>query len=142
MKKFLERLDHDRIVAAIAAAEQKTSGEIRVHIHRRRVADPVKAGAKVFEKLGMTSTAERNSVLLFVAPKSKSFAVLGDTAIHEKCGAEFWESVAAAMKGHFGKGGFTDGIVAAVETVGARLAAHFPPRGKNHDQLSNAIDES
>lgn len=142
MKKFLEGLDHDRIVQAIAAAERTTSGEIRVHIHRRRVADPVKAGAKVFEKLGMTATAERNGVLLFVAPKSKNFAVLGDTAIHEKCGAEFWESVAAALKGHFGKGRFTEGIVAAVEAVGERLAAHFPVREVNRDQLPNAIDES
>jgi uncharacterized membrane protein len=77
-----------------------------------------------------------------VAPKSRNFAVLGDSGIHEKCGAEFWEGVAAAMKGCFQAGKFTDGIVAAVEAVGERLAAHFPVAANDRDELPNEIDES
>ena len=142
MKKFLDRLDHDRIVKAIAAAERKTSGEIRVHIHHRKVADPLKTGTEIFEKLGMTRTLERNGVLLFVAPKSRNFAVLGDTAVHEKCGADFWEKVASAMRERFREGKFTEGIAAAVEEVGELLSTHFAATGKRHDELSNAIDES
>jgi uncharacterized membrane protein len=142
MKKFLDRLDHDRVVSAIAGAEKKTSGEIRVHIHHRKVADPLKTGTEVFEKLGMTNTRERNGVLLFVAPKSRNFAVLGDTAVHEKCGADFWEKIASAMRESFREGKFTDGIVAAVGEVGDLLSTHFPATGKHHDELTNAIDES
>ena len=142
MKKFLNRLDHDRIVAAIAEAEKKTSGEIRVHIHHRKVTDPLKAGTEAFEKLGMTGTRHRNGVLLFVAPKSRNFAVLGDTTIHEKCGPEFWEGVAAAMKKDFREDRFTEGIVAAVTAVGDLLHSHFPPVAGHHDELKNAIDES
>jgi uncharacterized membrane protein len=142
MKKFLDRLDHDRVVAAIAGAEKKTSGEIRVHIHHRKVTDPLKTGTEVFEKLGMTNTRERNGVLLFVAPKSRNFAVLGDTAVHEKCGTEFWEKVASAMRESFREGKFTEGIVAAVAEIGDLLAAHFPAAAKDQDELSNEIDES
>lgn len=142
MKSFLNRLEHDRIVAAIAAAEEKTSGEIRVHIHHRKVADPLAAGAKIFEKLGMTKTAHRHGVLLFVAPKSKNFAVLGDKGIHEKCGKDFWEAVAAALRDRFRTGKFTDGIVAAVETVGDRLRSHFPAPEGEHRELPDEIDEA
>jgi uncharacterized membrane protein len=139
---LLTQLDHERIVAAIAAAEKKSSGEVRVHVHHRRVKDPMHAGKKIFEKLGMTKTIHRNGVLLFVAPKSKTFAILGDTGIHEKCGDEFWTSVADVLRRHFQEGKFTDGIVAAVETVGDRLAEHFPRSPEDKDELPDEIDES
>ena len=141
MTSFLERIDHDRIVAAIADAEKKTSGEIRVHLHHRPVRDPIAAGAKVFEKLGMTRTAERNGVLVFVAPRSKNFAILGDSGIHEKCGDDFWIRAAAAMGGHFQNGNFTEGIAGTIENLGNALAAHFPRRADDADEISNEIDE-
>ena len=34
----------------------------------------------------MHKTRERNAVLIFVAPRAHKFAVVGDKAIHEKCG--------------------------------------------------------
>lgn len=141
MKSFFEKVDHDRIVAAIAAAEKKTSGEIRVHVHHASVADPIASGKKVFEKLGMTKTAEKNGVLVFVAPRSKSFAILGDSGIHEKCGDDFWSETAAAMSDHFRKEDFSGGIVATVEALGSELAEHFPRGHKDRDELSNEIDE-
>ena len=141
MKSFLEKVDHDRIVAAIAEAEGKTSGEIRVHVHHRAVADPIAAGRKVFEKLGMARTAEKNGVLIFVAPRSRNFAILGDTGIHEKCGDDLWETAAAEMAGHFQKGDFSAGIVATIRKTGEALAAHFPPRTQRRNELPDEIDE-
>ena len=123
---FVEALDDKRIVAAIAAAEARSRGEIRVHVADGPVENVEREGASTFERLGMTATAERNGVLLFVAPASQRFAVLGDTAIHEHCGAGFWSDVAAAMAARFRAGDFTDGIVAGVEAVGEALARHFP----------------
>lgn len=141
MKSFFGSIDHDRIVAAIAEAEMRSSGEIRVHLHHRPVRDPVAAGRKAFEKLGMTKTAERNGVLVFVAPRSKNFAVLGDSGIHEKCGDDYWKRAAAEMGEHFRKGDFTDGIVGAVRMLGAALAEHFPRRADDVDEIPNEIDE-
>src|SRR4029453_14703920 len=85
---FLDALDHDRIVKAIADAEARSRGEIRVHVSQKPVDDPQAAAARQFEALGMTKTAERNGVLLFVAPASQSFAVVGDQGIHERCGPD------------------------------------------------------
>ena len=87
-KSFLGALDHERIVKAIQEAEARSRGEVRVHVSQKAVADAQPdtpavaaveaAAARQFEALGMTQTAERNGVLLFVAPVSQTFAVVGD----------------------------------------------------------------
>jgi len=142
MKSFFNKIDHDRVVAAIAAAEGTSSGEIRVHLHHRRVSDPQEEGKKVFEKLGMTKTRDRNGVLIFVAPRSRNFAILGDAGIHEKCGDDFWKKAAEGLSAHFRGGRFSDGLVATIEELGRVLAAHFPRREDDRDELPNEIDES
>jgi uncharacterized membrane protein len=141
MKSLLGPADHDRIVTAIAHAESATSGQIRVHLHHRAVRDPIAAAKKVFEKLGMTKTAEKNAAMIFVAPLSKNFAILGDSGIHEKCGDDFWSAAAAAMTGHFQKGDFPGGIVATIEKLGEALAAHFPRREGSVNALPDEVDE-
>ncbi len=141
MKSFFNKIDHDRIVGAIAAAEKQSSGEIRVHLHHRSVADPQDAGRKAFEKLGMTNTRRRNAVLIFVAPRSRNFAILGDSGIHEKCGDDFWKKAAEKLSAHFRDGKFTDGLVETIGELGSVLAAHFPREAEDRDELPNEIDE-
>jgi len=123
---FVRQLDQDRIVEAIRAAEARSRGELRVHVSSRAVEDPQKAAAAQFEKLGMAGTAERNGILIYVAPKSQTFAVIGDAGIHEKCGAPFWGELVAAIGGEFREGHFTDGLVNAIARAGDALATHFP----------------
>jgi len=125
---FLKALDEERIVAAIRQAEARSRGEIRVHVAEREINDPRTEAARVFERLGMTDTAERNGVLLFVAPASQSITVLGDRAVHERCGEAFWTTVVESVREEFRAGRFTEGIVAAVGAVGDVLARHFPRR--------------
>jgi uncharacterized membrane protein len=127
-KAFLNALEHDRIVKAIAQAEACSRAEVRVHVSNQAVDDPQKAAAAQFEKLGMTRTAERNGVLIYVAPRSRKFAILGDSGIHQSCGQSFWQEVAAAMEADFRAGRFTDGIVKGVARAGEALGTHFPRR--------------
>jgi uncharacterized membrane protein len=143
LKRFLDRMDRDRIVRAIQAAESRSRGEIRVHASNRAVVDAQKAAAEQFEKLGMAGTAEGTGVLIFVAPLSRNFAVLGDHGIHAKCGTELWREVAAAMEQDFRAGRFAEGIVKAVERAGEVLAQHFP-RVKgvaDKDELPDTVSE-
>jgi uncharacterized membrane protein len=127
-KAFLNALDHERIVKAIAQAEACSRAELRVHVSHHAVDDPQKAAATQFEKLGMTRTAERNGVLIYVAPRSRRFAIIGDSGIHQSCGQPFWQDVAEAMEADFRAGRFTDGIVKGVARAGEALGAHFPRR--------------
>jgi uncharacterized membrane protein len=141
MASFFSKLDSDRIVAAIAEAERKSSGEIRVHVTRRKPENLEERAKKRFELLGMTRTAERNGVLFYIAPSARRFQVLGDTGIHERCGSDFWKEVAAEMEESFRRGEFTEGIVRGVAKVGDVLARHFPRSAADKDELPNVIDE-
>lgn len=127
-KQFLATLDHPKVTAAIVAAERGTSGQIRVTVYHHPVQDALEAARKQFTRLKMEKTAARNGVLIFLAPESRKFAVLGDQGIHERCGGEeFWQKVVGeTMTPLLKDGRFTEGIVAAVGEVGRVLAEHFP----------------
>jgi len=138
-RDFVNQLRHDDIVAAIRAAEQKTSGEIRVFISRKKPEDAVAAAQKVFMKLGMTRTRERNGVLVFVAPRARKLAVIGDEGVHKRCGEEFWRQMAEEMSGHFKASRFTEGIVHVVRKAGELLAEHFPRRPDDRNELPDRV---
>ena len=141
-KEFLNKLEHDRVVQAIRDAEAKTSGEIRVYIQRGSLKGDVLAAAqKRFHKLGLHRTHERNAVLIFVAPRAHKFAVVGDRAIHEKCGEEFWRRLVEGMRAHFKNEKFSHALVEAIEETGKVLAAHFPRRSTSSGELPDEIVE-
>ena len=141
MKHFIQRLDHDRIVAAIKTAEQSTSGQVRVFVSHRAVADSMKAARAAFVRMGIGNTPHRNGVLVFVAPEAQKFALLGDTAIHEKCGEELWQRIASMMSEHFKAGTFTDGIVSAIDALSAPLREHFPRSASDTNTLPDEVEE-
>ena len=139
-REFIGQLDNDKLVGAIRAAEKKTSGEIRVFISRKNMDDAVACAQTQFEKLGMTKTHHRNGVLIFVAPRARKFAVIGDTAVHQRCGDAFWQALAAEMTGHFKKSDFTAGLVHAIQKAGELLAAHFPPQPSDGNELPDQVE--
>jgi uncharacterized membrane protein len=90
---FVDRIDDERIVAAIRAAEARGRGEIRVHLSREAVGDAQAAAVEVFERLGMTATAERNGVLIYVAPRSHTYAVIADRGLHRHGPADLLHAI-------------------------------------------------
>jgi uncharacterized membrane protein len=141
-REFLTKLEHDRVIEAIREAESKTSGEIRVLIQRGKLkTDPLVAAQRKFHRLGMQKTRERNAVLIFVAPRAHKFAVVGDKAIHQKCGDEFWQRIVQGMGAHFQNEKFSHALVEAIQEVGKALAAHFPGAPTNTNELPDDVME-
>ncbi len=139
---FIRQLEHDRIVAAIKKAEATTSGQIRVFLQRGTFdEDALERAQKKFIQLGMQKTAERNAVLIFVAPRMQRFAVVGDEGVHEKCGEKFWQELVARMREHFLREDFTEALLEAVEAAGALLAKHFPRTGDSKNELPDDVIE-
>ena len=136
---FLNELGKTEITEAIAKSELTTSGEIRVFISHEAVPSPVETAQRRFQELGMTATPERNGVLIFVAPKSQSFAIVGDSAVDAVCGPGFWTGLATEVTGYFQRRDFTGGIILAISTVGKILAQHFPRHKDDRNDLSNEI---
>jgi len=142
-KDFLDKLDHDRIVGAIKKAEAKTSGQIRVYVQQGELdGDAFDYARQRFQKLGMQATDERNGVLIFVAPRARKFAVIGDEGVHRKCGDEFWQRVVERMRTHFQNEKFSDALVEAIKEVGSVLARHFPKTVRDTNELPDDVIES
>ena len=140
-KEFISRLDHDRIVQAIRDAERRTSGEIRVYLQRGELKkDVLTLAQERFHRLGMHETNARNGVLIFVAPRVHQFAVVGDEAIHQRCGNELWEAVVAKMREHFRSERFSDAIVDATHDIGEVLARHFPRQSGDTNELPDRVE--
>lgn len=140
IRHFIRQLDEKRIVKAIADAEARTSGEIRVFISERDVDDALERAKARFLKLRMDRTSDRNAVLIYFAPRSQKFAVVGDTAVHARCGDSFWQRLTAAMGEALRREQFTDAVAMAVEKCGELLAEHFPRRPGDKNQLSDEVE--
>jgi uncharacterized membrane protein len=142
-EEFYDRLDDARVVAAIAAAERRTSGEIRVFVSRRRLGrdDVLRRAEARFQKLGMTATAARNGVLIYLLPHDRKFAIVGDSGIHSKCGDAFWAEIAAGLRERLARGDFTEGVTEAIARAGEALAEHFPARaGDEPNELPDDVE--
>jgi uncharacterized membrane protein len=139
-KEFLAQLEQQRIVDAIGAAEKRTSGEIRVHIQPKARGEIREVAERTFERLGMTKTALRNGVLLFIASEEQRFVILGDRGIDENVPAGFWDAIAAQLTIRFKAGELTDGIVEAIQSAGEQLAQYFPRAEDDVDELPNELD--
>lgn len=140
-KHFFSTKDKEKIIAAIEEAEKCTSGEIRVHVESGSGKDIIVRAKEVFEKLGMTKTELRNGVLIYLATEERHFAIIGDRGINEVVPVNFWEETKEQMSNYFKEGRFVDGVCYGINTAGRHLAAHFPYKSDDVNELSNDISE-
>lgn len=141
IEDFLTKLEEQEIVESIGKAEKNTSGEIRVHIEKETSVAAINRAMEVFRNLNMEDTLERNGVIIYVAVKSKQFAIYGDKGINEKVGADFWNSTKEAMQNHFKSGDFKQGLIDGILKAGEQLKTHFPYQDDDTNELSNEISK-
>lgn len=129
-----------RIVAAIEAAELVTSGEVRVHLNDTCKGDALKDAEKVFKRLRMDQTADRNGILFYIALESHKFAVVGDLGIHAIVGQSFWDGIRDHMVTELKEGRWLEAIELGVAEAGRALAQYFPHQGnRDRNELSNEV---
>jgi uncharacterized membrane protein YgcG len=134
-------IDVARVEDAVRAAERRTSGEIRVAVARFYFwGDVHVAAAHAFERLRVAHTRRRNGVLIFVAPRRRRFAVIGDVGIHQQVSPDFWRQVVDAVGAELRRGDLTAGIIRGVGVVADELATRFPPDpGGGINELPDAV---
>lgn len=128
-----------QIVDAIRQAELVTSGEIRVHVRRKCSEDTLKDAQKVFRKLGMHKTKNKNGVLLFIAQESHRFAIVGDEGIHRNVGDAFWNKTRDLLAEAFSQQRYKEGIIAAIHHIGDKLKIFFPLEPGDKNELPNTV---
>jgi uncharacterized membrane protein len=140
-RALLRRLDHARLEAAIAEAEARTTGELRISVAGLFWGSAEALADRAFERLGMQATRDRNGVLLLVLPWRRQLIVRADVGLAAKVAPELWQTVVAAAAALFQQQRFTEGLLGAVAAIGATLAQHFPANtDPNADELPNQID--
>ncbi|MEN9610120.1 MAG: hypothetical protein RLZZ628_934 [Bacteroidota bacterium] len=138
IKKF-SRPESKTILDSIFQAEQLSSGEIRVFVEKKAPSDFPEHVVRVFKRLRMHHTLERNAVLIYLALESRQFAIFGDKGIHEKMGIQFWTKEAADLQRQFLEGNILAGLCNAIQDVGEVLKTHFPHQKTHGNQLPDDI---
>jgi uncharacterized membrane protein len=140
-KKFFSSEEQERIVEEIRKAEDRTSGEIRVHLDCCSGEILLDKAKKVFHQLGMTRTKSRNGVLIYLATEDRRFAILGDEGIHRVVPENYWEDVKERMQKQFREGRLCEGICQGIREIGEKLKAHFPVEPDDRNELPDSISE-
>ena len=131
--------EKELIKQVIADAEKNTSGEIRVHIDNFCLGNPVRKAIRVFKRLKMYETAERNAVLIYVSIKNHKLAIVGDVGIDEKVPEGFWDDEKNLMINYFKEGNYAKGLEEGIRLVGEQLKLYFPAQEADKNELSDDI---
>lgn len=137
---FFSNSEKDQIVAAIKAAELRTSGEIKVHVEEHCPKDnPVERAWEVFDLLALERTAQRNGVLFYLSILDRTFAIIGDQGIHQKIGEVFWEKEKELLYHYLHQGDTVNGLSKAIGLVGDALKEHFPYESDDINEIDDSI---
>jgi uncharacterized membrane protein len=138
-KHFFTDEEELRIVEAIRNAERRTSGEVRLFVEAKcPYMDAVDQASKLFFKLQMDETEDRNGVLVYVAVKDQQLAIFGDEGIHKKVGSDWWENEVKKMIAKINSDSLAASICEIVNDIGEALHTHFP---FNNDTDKNELPD-
>ena len=101
-----------------------------------------RAALAQFMAHGVHLTSGRTGVLLYISMAPRRIEVLADSGIHAKVAPDEWDKTVALIASEAGAGRLSDGLAAAIRTVGALLAEHFPKQADDRDELPNRVVET
>jgi len=128
------------IMDTIRRAEEKTSGEICVHVELSCAKEDVRdCAAEAFARLGIHKTKLRNGVLIYFAINDRRFAILGDAGINAVVPPGFWEDVKELMSSYFRQQRFAEGLIEGIKRIGDKLKEFFPISTDDINELSNEV---
>ena len=86
-------------------------------------------------------THGRTGILIYLSLSEHRAEIVADEAIAGQVSAEVWGEAMAAMLAEIRAGRIADGLIAAVDKVGAVLAQHFPRSGDDTNELPDRLIE-
>jgi putative membrane protein len=109
-------------------------GPVKSARSRARATDLFKVGAE-------RRTHGRTGILIYLSMREHRAEIVADEAIASKVAPETWGDAMAAMLAEIKDGHVADGMIAAVERVGAVLAEHFPRAEDDINELPDRLIE-
>ena len=96
------------------------------------------AARREFFAHGLTGTRGRTGVLVYVALAERYAEIVADRGVRARIEEAKWHAIVSDLLAAAGRGALGEGLVAAVERVGAVLEAELPGRGADN-QLPNRV---
>jgi uncharacterized membrane protein len=142
---YLDDDDLLLISSKIRDTEKITSGELCISIkEKRKFFERNKSisllAEKEFIRLGISRTKERTGILFFLLLKDREFYILADEGINKKVKEEIWIKIKDLMEEDFKTGNFLKGILNGIEEAGKILAAHYPVKPGDINEISNRVN--
>ena len=86
-------------------------------------------------------THGRTGILIYLSMREHRAEILADAAIASKVSPDVWGEAMALLLAEVKSGRLADGMIAAIERVGAVLAEHFPAGSENANELPDRLIE-
>jgi putative membrane protein len=109
-------------------------GRIRTDRAEERAIDLFKVGAE-------RRTHGRTGILIYLSMREHRAEIVADEAITSRVAPDIWGEAMAALLAELKQGRIADGMIAAVERVGAVLAEHFPRADNDRNELPDRLIE-
>lgn len=111
-----------------------TPGATKTRRVRRRALGVFKAAAE-------KRTVGRTGILIYLSMAEHRAEIIGDEAITSVTTPETWGEAMADLIAHVKQGRIADGMVAAIEDIGAVLAEHFPRSAEDRNEIPDKLIE-
>ncbi|MFJ5368172.1 TPM domain-containing protein [Bosea sp. CER48] len=105
-------------------------------VKRRRAHE---AALREFTARGLTRTKGRTGVLLYIVLQERYAEILADTGIDGLVDQDTWRGIIEPLLAAAREDRLTEGLIRAIDGVGAVLAQHVPPVPGDVDELSNKV---
>jgi putative membrane protein len=86
-------------------------------------------------------TQGRTGILIYLSMRERRAEIVADEAIASRVEPEVWADAMAAMLNQVRKGHVADGMIAAIERVGAIVTEHFPRPENDQNELPDRVIE-
>lgn len=141
VESFFTAAQEQEIISAIQKVEQKTVGEIRVHLELHSPIPALERAKEIFYEIGMDKTQDKTGVLIYVAVGSHLLAIVGDKQINDHIPDADWVKHLQQLQNHFVNNEAATGLITTIEAIGDKLATYFPSQKKNPNELSDNISK-
>ena len=128
------------IEAAIKASERRHDGELRFAVEATlplqflRTTTRKRAEA-LFGQLGVWDTENNSGVLVYVQLVDRRIEIVADRGISGRVEQAEWNAICRQMEQSFKRRQYAEGALQAIESITRLLAQHFPPCGRNPNEL-------
>ncbi|WP_019904768.1 TPM domain-containing protein [Methylobacterium sp. 77] len=125
------------LIALAAAAHPRARLALVPHAIRRERAH--EAATREFAGRGLAGTRGRTGILIYLAMAEGHAEIVADSGIASRISPAAWSSAIGGLLSSLRRGEAAEGLVTAVETIGAILAQQLPRQAGDTDELPNRV---